>query len=558
MVVKEIVPGIDEVVFTKIERMAEKLPDKPAIIYLGESFSFAKLRELVNRFATALYDLGVRDNDRVMLYIPNCPQFLLGYFGAQKIGAVPVPVSPIYTPSEIEYLINDSGAETVLCQDTNFGYVQRVLPKTCLKRVIVTNLADLLPWWKRAVGEMFDKIPEGVVERTEGAYFFRELISKCPPEPPEVSINPGEHLAYLLYTGGTTGFPKGVPGTHSTMVAAVNDHRAVTEGYVTNGDDTLVLVNPLFHILAEQSILALGLSRGNSTVLMPVPQVDAILEAIQRYRATLFLGVPALYRMILENDRLDLYDLSSLKYCFSGGDVLPLEVYNRWKEKFNIPLRQDYGCTEQALTTLCPLDRVPPPGAIGFPVASKQIKIIDPDTLKPVPLDTPGELLVTSEYTIKSYWNKPEETANSYIEIGGKVWYRTKDYVQMDKDGLLYYVDRSADVIKYKGYRVSASEIEAVLQDHEAVIGACAVGVPDPKVGERIKVMVVLKEDARGVGGTELMRWCRERLASYKVPQYIEFRDMLPKSKVGKLLRREIRDEERRRMAKEEKKQTQR
>ena len=174
---KETVPGIDEVVFTKVERMAEKFPDKPAIIYLGESFSFAKLRELINRFATALYDLGVRDNDRVMLYIPNCPQFLLGYFGAQKIGAVPVPVSPIYTPSEIEYLINNSGAETVLCQDTNFGYVQRVLPKTCLKRVIVTNLADLLPWWKRVVGEMFDKIPNGVVERTEGVYFFRELIS---------------------------------------------------------------------------------------------------------------------------------------------------------------------------------------------------------------------------------------------------------------------------------------------------------------------------------------------------------------------------------------------
>ncbi len=556
MAIKKSVPDMEELIFTKVDRIVEKFPDKPAIIYLGENFSYAKLKELVDRFATALYDLGVRDNDRVMLYIPNCPQFLIGYFGAQKMGAVSVPISPIYTPSEIEYLINDSGAETVFCQDTNFGYIQRVLPKTCLKRVIVTNLADLLPWWKRAVGEMFDKIPDGVVERTKGIYLFRELIGKYPPEPPDISINPREHLAYLLYTGGTTGFPKGVPGTHSTMVAAVNDHRAVTEGYVKNGDDTLVLVNPLFHILAEQSIMALGLSRGNPTVLMPVPQVDAILEAIQRYRATLFLGVPTLYRMILENDRLDLYDLSSLRYCFSGGDVLPLEVYNRWKERFKIPLRQDYGCTEQALTTLCPLDRVPPPAAIGFPVVSKQIKIVDHDTLEPVPLDTPGELLVTSEYTVKSYWNKPEETANSYVEIDGKMWYRTKDYVRMDKDGLLYYVDRSADVIKYKGYRVSASEIEAVLQDNEAVIGACAVGIPDPKVGERIKAIVVLKEDARGVSGADLLGWCRERLASYKVPQYIEFRDMLPKSKVGKLLRREIRDEERRRMAKEERKKT--
>jgi len=283
---------------------------------------------------------------------------------------------------------------------------------------------------------------------------------------------------------------------------------------------------------------------------MPVPQVDAILEAIQRYKATLFLGVPALYRMILENDRVDLYDLSSLRYCFCGGDVLPLEVYNRWLAKFKLPLRQDYGCTEQALTVMSPLNIIPPPRAIGFPVSSKQIKIVDSDTLEPVPENTPGELLVTSEYTVKSYWNKPEETALSYVELDGKMWYRTKDYVQKDKDGLLYYVDRSADVIKHKGYRVSASEIEAVLQDHPAVIGACVVGIPDRSSGERIKAIVVLKEDARGVSGIDLMKWCRDRLAPYKVPQYIEFRDMLPKSKVGKLLRREIRDEERSRLVK--------
>jgi long-chain acyl-CoA synthetase len=554
MAIKKTVPGTDELVFTQVERVAEKFPDKPAIIYLGETFSYAKLKELVDRFATALYDLGVRDNDRVMLYIPNSPQFLIGYFGVQKIGAVAVPVSPIYTPSELEYLIRDSGAETVLCQDTNFGYVQQVLRRTGLKRVIVTNLGDLLPWWKRAIGKMFDKIPDGVVKRRGKVYLFRDLISKYPPEPPKVSINPREHLACILYTGGTTGFPKGVPGTHSMLVAAVNDHRAITEGYVTNGDDTLVLVNPLFHISAQQSLLSFGLSRGNPTVLMPIPQVDAILEAIQRYRATLFLGVPALFRMILGNNRLGLYDLSSLRYCFSGGDVLPLEIYNRWEKRFKISLRQDYGCTEQGLTIMSPLDRVAPPGALGFPVGSKQIKIVDSDTLKPVPLNEPGELLVTSEYTTISYWNKPEETASSYVEIGGKTWYRTKDYVRMDKAGLVYYVDRSADVIKYKGYRVSASEIEAILQDHESVVGACVVGVPDAEVGERIKALVVLREGARGVGGAELLKWCRERLAPYKIPQHVEFRDMLPKSKVGKLLRREIREEERRRITREEKK----
>ena len=199
---------------------------------------------------------------------------------------------------------------------------------------------------------------------------------------------------------------------------------------------------------------------------------------------------------------------------------------------------------------MSPLDREPQPGLIGLPLTSREVMIVDPDTLTRVSPNKTGELLVSSEYIAKGYLNKPEETAASYVEIEGKKWYRTKDYMQMDDDGFLRYVERSADIIKYKGYRVSCSEIEAILQDHPAVIGSCVVGVPDPKVGERIKAMVVLKEDARGVSGGELIRWCRDRLAPYKIPKYIEFRDMLPKSKVGKLLRREVREQERRRVEK--------
>jgi long-chain acyl-CoA synthetase len=488
-----------------------------------------------------------------MLYIPNCPQFLIGYFGAQQIGAIPVPVSPIYTPYEIKYLINDSGAETVLCQDTNFRYIKEVFPETCLKRAVVTNYVDLLPWYKRVVGAMFDKVPDGVVERDENVYFFKTLIHQYPPQPPKVSINPKEHLCYILYTGGTTGFPKGCPSTHTGMVSFVQEIRDVGEGYIAEGKEVFMMVNPLFHQMAQGVILGMVLSKGNTAVLMPIPQVDAILEAIQRYRGTLFLGAPTLYRMILENDRLNLYDLSSLKYCWSGGDVLPLEVFNRWKKKFGVPIYQVFGSTEVGFVAMSPLGEEPIPGSLGFPLPSRSVKVVNPEDLEILPPNTPGELLVTSDYIPKSYWNKPEETAASYVELDGKVWYRMKDFVRMDDDGQLYYVDRSADVIKYKGYRVSCSEIETVLQDHPAIVGACVVGIPDPKVGERIKAVVVLKQDARGVGGTELMKWCRDKLASYKVPSYIEFRDMLPKSKVGKLLRREIRDEERRRVAKGEK-----
>ncbi len=255
--------------------------------------------------------------------------------------------------------------------------------------------------------------------------------------------------------------------------------------------------------------------------------------------------------MILENDRLDRYDLSSLRYCYCGGDVLPLEVFKRWQENFGIPIYQVYGSTEAGHVTYSRIEEEPKPTTIGLPLKSRECIVVDPMSLEPVPPGEIGELLVTSPYTVKEYWKKPEETKHSYVEINDKIYYRMSDFVCQDADGELVYVERSVDIIKHKGFRVSASEIEAVLQDHHTVIGACVVGVPDDKVGERVKAIVVLKEDARGVGGAELIKWCRERLAAYKVPGYIEFRDMLPKSKVGKLLRREIRDEERRRIAKE-------
>ena len=543
----------DELVISGFDRACVKYPDKTAVIYLGERFSYMSLKNLIDRFATALHDLGVRHNDKVMLYIPNCPQFLIGYFGAQQIGAIPVPVSPIYTPYEMKYLINDSDAETVLCQDTNFRYIKEVFPETCLKRAIVTNYVDLLPLYKRVVGTLFDKVPDGVIEKGDNVYSFKNLIRQYPPQPPKVTINPRDHLSYILYTGGTTGFPKGCIATHTGMVSFVNEITGVGEGHISDGEEVFIMVNPLFHQMAQGVILGMVLTKGNTAVLMPIPEVDAILQAIQRYRGTLFLGAPTLYRMILENDRLDLFDLSSLRYCWSGGDVLPLEVLNRWKKRFKVPIYQVYGATEVGFTAMSPLGREPVPGSIGLPLSSREIKIVDPDTLAPVPPGRAGELLVTSDYISKGYWKKPEETAASYVEIDGKTWYRTSDYVNMDSDGQLYYVDRSADIIKYKGYRVSCSEIEAVLQDHSALIGACVVGIPDPKVGERIKAIVVLKEDVRGVTGPELTKWCKQRLAPYKIPQYIEFRDMLPKSKVGKLLRREVRDEERRRVSKEKK-----
>ncbi len=540
-----------ELTFTRFDAMCERYPEKTAVVYLGERFSFSRLQNLSERFGGALVDLGVGKGDKVMIYISNCVQWIIAFLGIQKIGAAIVPVSPIYTSHELEYMITDSGAETVICLDTNFCYASEVLATTGLKQIIVTNLADLLPPWKRYLGVLFDKIPNGKVSPGKGIYSFKKLLTHAPLKA-RVELDPWKDLSYILYTGGTTGFPKGVPGNHIGMVSYVNDVTDDVAGdFLLEGGDVYIAVNPLFHIMALGLFMAIGLNKGNTTALMPMPQVDAILETVQRHRVRWFLGVPALYRMILENDRLDQYDLSSLRYCYCGGDVLPLEVFNRWQERFGIPIYQVYGSTEAGHVTYSRINENPKPTTLGLPLKSRECIVVDPETLEPVPVGEIGELLVTSPYTMKEYWNKADETRLSYVDIDGKIFYRMSDFVKQDPDGELVYVERSADIIKHKAFRISASEIEAVLQDHPTVIGACVVGVPDPKVGERVKAIVVLKTDAKGVGGAELLQWCRDRLASYKVPGYIEFRDMLPKSKVGKLLRREIREEERRRISKE-------
>jgi long-chain acyl-CoA synthetase len=540
-----------ELTYTRFDRMVEKYPKNTAIFYMGERFSYSRLHDLSARFAGALSDLGVGKGDRVMIYISNCVQWVIAFIGIQKLGAVIVPVSPIYTSHELDHMVQDSGTRTLICLDTNFGYVKEVMEKTGLKQVIVTNLVDLLPPWKRYLGVLFDKIPNGKVDYGPGVYRFKALLKHPPIEKP-AELDPMQDLSYLLYTGGTTGRPKGVAGNHSGMTSYVNDVTEDVAGErLLEGRDVYIAVNPMFHIMALGLFMSIGLNKGNATVLMPVPQVDAILESIERFGVRWLLGVPALYRMILDNDRLDQYQLDSLLYCFCGGDVLPAEIYSRWDERFNTPIYQVYGSTEVGHVCYSRIDKKPKPGTIGLPLKSRECRVVNPETLTPVASGETGELLVYSPYTMKGYWNRPDETKKTCVEIDGKMFCRMGDFVRKDADGELYYEERSADIIKHKAFRVSASEVEAVLQDHPTVIGACVVGVPDARVGERIKAIVVLKEDARGVGGTELITFCAERLASYKVPSYIEFRDMLPKSKVGKLLRREVRDEERRRISKD-------
>ncbi|MFZ5649251.1 MAG: class I adenylate-forming enzyme family protein [Bacillota bacterium] len=522
-----------------------KFPGKTALIYLGQKFTYSQLDGMVDRLARSLCGMGVGKSDRAIIYMPHVPQWVITWLALQKIGAAAVPVTHFYGPADLKYIANDSGAGTIFCMDTNFGYVSKIFSDTGLKRMVVNTVSDLLPYWKWVFGKIYDKIPEGKYSLGENVYTFKSLMGKNAPPLPPVEAS-GEDIAEILYTGGTTGHPKGVPISGALLLKSIGEQRKASESLIPRGQDIVIQGAPLYHILGQAVGLG-ALMSGDTVVLLPKINLDAMLEHIERYRAKTFFGTPTLYRMILEHDRLHQYNLKSLVYNFSGGDVLPRDVADRWRKQFGRPIYQGYGATETCGgVALTPAGEEFPEGSAGKILPIKRVKVVDPDTLEDVAPGKTGELLVSSDHMVAGYWNKPEETERHFVRIDGTLWYRVGDLVRIDENGWLYFMDRSADLIKHKGYRVAASKIETVLQEHPAVIASCAVGVPDEKVGERIKAFVVVKEDVRGVTAYELIKFCRDRLAPYEVPQYIEFRDMLPKSKVGKLLRRELRADERR------------
>ena len=530
------------------EQTAARFPNKTAVEYLGTNYTYSQLSRLSSRFAAGLEKLGLRPGCNVVIYIPNSIHWLIAWLGIMKIGGVAAPITPIYTPYDLEYVANDTKAEAVVCTDRNYGYVTRVKDNTNIKHIIAVNMADLLPSYKRLFGWAFDRVPNGKVAQREDTSRLPKFLADAPETYTPVSTDP-DGLAEIIYTGGTTKHPKGVPITHRLVLSCAEEQISVSGCLFPLEENVILGSAPLFHILGQTTFLGSVLLHGGTMVLQPKVNVDAMMDAVQRTKAKTLIGVPTLFRMILEHDRLDQYDLSSLVYCFCGGDVLPADVAENWKKKFGRPIYIGYGASETTGgVSMTPPDREVPQGSMGLVLKSKCIRIMDPFTMKEAKTGEPGELLVHSEPMVCAYVNKPEETDKAFVKIDEKIYYKTADVVRIDEEGFLYFVDRTVDTIKHKGYRVSASEIESVLQDHPAVTASCVVGIPDPKVGERIKAFVVLKKDIKGVTGYDLINFCRKRLAHYKIPQYVEFRDMLPKSKVGKLLRREIRDEERSRM----------
>lgn len=531
-------------VWETFENTAKRFENRAALIFQGTVFTYRELYSLVERLAAGLESLGVKKQDRVVIYQSHCPQWILSWFAVQRLGAVAVPVTHFYGSQELQYIVADSGAEFLLCMDTNLTEASKSA-RQC-KCIVAANVVETLPLWKNLVDQ---SIASAFKQRTlaaEGIRAFGDLVISASPAPAEKPSLRGEDLAEILYTSGTTGLPKGVPLSHAVFLQSVREQRAASEPLIPIGRDVVLQGSPLYHILGQA--IGLGaLLAGDTLILLPQMDIEAVLQHIERYKVTTIFGTPTFFRMILEHPRAGSYDLGSLTWCYCAGDYLPPPLVERFRERFGKQISQGYGATEAC----GPIAHTPalseaPRGSVGKILPIWQIKLVDPDTFEPVPLPGPGELLISSKHMVTYYWNKPEETVERFVELEGRLWYRTGDIMLVDQDGWAFFVDRSADIIKHKGYRVAPSKIERALAEHPAVAAACAIGVPDEEVGERIKALVILKNEAKPtVKGEDLLAWCREKLAPYEVPSSIEFREMLPVSATGKILRRLVRSQER-------------
>ncbi|MBC8179029.1 MAG: AMP-binding protein [Deltaproteobacteria bacterium] len=530
------------------DQMADKYGSKTALIFYGKKISYEKLKELTNRFAAALADLGVGKGDTVAMYLLNCPQYVIAYFGSLKAGAKVTPISPVYTSKEVKHQIEDSQARTIICEDILYDNVENAGVE--LDNVILTSIGDYLPRLKKLFGKsalakaysgMEVPTPEHI--KAAGLHQFQDLINKYPPEPPDVKINPKEDIAALPYTGGTTGLPKAAILTHHNMISLQKQTVSFWPIF-EEGKETVIAFLPFFHIYGQVVVMFNGLVQGSTIVLFTTPDIDEILTAMERYNASAFYGVPTLFEYLKEYEKTDRVNWKRLKMIACGADTLHQSTINDWERRTGSKILEGYGMTETtAVSHSTPFNR-PKTGSFGIPLPSMDAAIIDVEGTDFMPVDEVGELILSGPNIMQGYWRRPEGTKEAIIELEGKKWLRTGDLVRMDEEGYFHFFDRKRDLIKYKGYSVFARHVEEVLYKHPQIKAAGVVGVSDPKVGQIIKAYVVLQSDARGkISEEEIMEFCRQNLAHYKIPKIIEFRGELPKTDVGKVSRRELREE---------------
>lgn len=535
---------------------SEAYPDNPALIFgnvveplgnalMDTSMSYRELLRQTYRFAGALQDLGVEKGDRVAVHLPNCPQFVIAYYAILMVGGIVVPCNPQYVARELRHQLDDAGAEIIITLSLTYPIVKAVRADTPLKHVIVTNIKEYFPGLLKFLFTVATEKKEGHYQDISGdanTYWFQDVLNAGPARPSAVEVEP-EDTAVLMYTGGTTGLPKAAQLTQRNVQANAVQIQAWMPR-LKEGEECILTSLPLFHSYGMTTCMNLGILIGGSMILIPNPRVmPHILKSINKHHPTLYPGVPAMYVAINNYPGLDQFDVSSIQACISGAAPLPVEVQQKFQELTGARLVEGYGLSEATpVTHANPIFGENRIGTIGLPFPSTEARIVDAETgeqsLEPGEV---GELVVRGPQVMKGYWRMPTETDN-VLRAG---WLHTGDLARMDEDGYFQIVDRKKDMILGAGgYNIYPREVEEVLYEHPAVQEAAVVGIPvSMEKGERVKAYVVPKEGA-DVTEEDILAFCRENLTPYKVPKQVEFRDELPKTMVGKILRRVLLEEE--------------
>ena len=534
--------GMDE--FSSVNEVfaeaCRRFADKPAFTCMGRTLRYAELERLSRDFAAWLsHETDLEPGDRIAIQLPNVLQFPVAIFGAMRAGLVVVNTNPLYTEREMAHQFQDAGVKAILILANMADKLERILPRTDIRHVLVTELGDMHGFPKGALINAAVKHLKKMVPRYSlpDAIGFRTALSQGHGRTSEAVTCHGDDIAVLQYTGGTTGVAKGSMLTHRNLIANMLQTRQMIAGLIEEGRETIIAPLPVYHIYTFTVNCLFTMVTGNHTVLIPNPRdIDGFIKTLRKTEYTGFVGLNTLFNALCQREDFRALDFSRLKLTISGGMALTKATAQRWEAVTGCPVAEGYGMTETS-----PIVSFNPPaslqlGTIGKPVPGTSVKVVDSDG-NTLPRGEPGELCVKGPQVMKGYWNRPEDTAKTLDDEG---WIRTGDIAVFQEDGYIRIVDRKKDMIIVSGFNVYPNEVEDVVAGHPDVVEVAAVGVPDDNSGEAIKLFVVPRDES--LDAETLRDWCKRELTAYKVPRFIEFRDELPKSNVGKVLRRELRD----------------
>ncbi len=566
--VPEKIEGYNRPVYELLDRSAREYGDLTYTIFQGARRSFSRVKEDADKVANFLIQRGIKKGDRVAIFLPNLPQFPVIYFGILKAGAVCVPCNPLYTAGELTFQLKDSGAKMVFCMDHPSFYATAIEAARAsgVEDVVVCNIKRWLPWSKSFVGSILGKIPRAR-EHVSSHVFLDDILSSTSPLNKNMEVDPETDPAVIIYTGGTTGTPKGAVLTHSNLVFDV----MAMEAYIRIEHETgsglepprrggfhcYLGVLPWYHSFGMTVCMLGSCASGSRLICIPDPRAGTppfteVLKAVEKFKPTFVVGVPTLYAAFVNHPLIDRFDLSSIICCASGGAPLPVELAKEFEKKTGCIIFEGYGLSETS-PVICANPSIKEKrrfGSVGFPLPNTEIKILDPETgLKELCRGEDGEIAVCGPQVMKGYWNNPRADEQVFREINGKRFFLTGDIGHIDEDGYLVITDRKKDLILVGGFNCYPREVEEVLYSHPKVAQAAVIGVPHPKSGEVVKAFIQLKEGEEATE-EEIIEFCRKRLAGYKRPRYVEFRQELPTSAVGKVLRRVLKEQELKKLGK--------